>query len=1221
MKSKTLFIMSLCHALVFQSLASTAHAAPTALADRPIGSSGAASVPANVLFTPSVEFPTAVSHAHIGNFDAGREYIGYFDPYKCYSYDATGGYFNPVGFTIGVTVSAGQPIKGGSRFCSGQWSGNFLNWATMQTIDTFRQTLTGGDRRVDTTSLTVVQKAWASGQGGTGNFPTKSISGSANVANVSPYTWGELHIRVQGLGRNFRAHWDRGTAENGSLDTNEVEMQGAVRVCRTDQVSGASLEEGNCFAYPGGTSKPVGLIQQSESRMRFGVIAYLNDSNALRDGGVLRARMKAVGPTEAVPGAPSQPNTKAEWDPSTGIFVVNPDSVDASASGVSNSGVINYLNKFGASGSYKTFDNVGEMYYAALRYLRNAGSVTEWHNNLNDTQKDGFPVITNWEDPIRYQCQKNFTIGIGDVNTHRDRNVPGGTNPFGGEPSMPAQVSADTGAVNAHNWTNDVGTYEGMGAIAGTNGGCCSASWYIAGLAHWAKTQDIRPDLPNRQTVDFYWVDVLEYSNYRHKNLYWMAAKYGGFTDINGDGKPDTTSEWRATNNRLTWGGTTYDLPDNYFVAGNPQGMVDGLKRAFASISSKISRNAGLAVDTADVTSAGSEGYLPSYNPSNWSGDLKAYSVSADAAGVVTSTYKWSAQEKLEAQAAGTGWNTARNIVTGNGNSTGFTAVPFRFASLTTAQRNALSADSSVATNLVNYIRGERTQEGLAFRVRDKLLGSIVNSEPAAVGAPNAMYSDGSNPGYSAFKLANQTRPPMVYASANDGMLHAFWGSLTDSNGGREAWAYVPSSLLNAGSVAEPNGLLNFANTPYDHRYLVDGPIRVQDVDFNNTGTGGSGSGDWRTLLIGGLGKGGRSYFAIDVTNPSSMTSETSVASKVLWEFTDADMGLSYGMASVFKTERYGWVVAFGSGYNTPTGRGFVYLLNAKTGELLQKIPVASGTTTDPAGLAHLSAYVPDLSDYTADTIYAGDLLGRVFRIDLKSSTTPYPVAQIASLIAANGQPQPITTFPEVQSMPGSQERFVFFGTGRYLDETDTTLNQTQSLYAIKDGTRYKAQLDAHAVLPAIATRGSMQAVTNLASGITLASDRSGWYYDLPNGSIGVNERSVVAPTAFGGQVVFATITPGADTCASGGTGRLYALGFMTARTQFPTNTITVPSNIVRTKIIGAGSRIKVLATIAGLEGDSAPPAGCTTDFCQVNLTNPTPNQTRRLNSREIRPQ
>ena len=43
------------------------------------------------------------------------------------------------------------------------------------------------------------------------------------------------------------------------------------------------------------------------------------------------------------------------------------------------------------------------------------------------TQADGFPVITSWDDPLQYYCQNNAFLGIGDVYTHRDKNLKGNT--------------------------------------------------------------------------------------------------------------------------------------------------------------------------------------------------------------------------------------------------------------------------------------------------------------------------------------------------------------------------------------------------------------------------------------------------------------------------------------------------------------------------------------------------------------------------------------------------------------------------------------------------------------------------------------------------------------------------------------------------------------------------------------------------------------------------
>ena len=156
-------------------MATGANAARTPLADQPIA---IADVPANVLLALSVEFPTAITRAHRQDNDTfvtTKKYLGYFDPNKCYTYN--GSYFEPAGFA------------GSNYTCANRWSGNFMNWATMQGIDTFRWVLTGGLRSTDEPKQfagatgsplgkTVLQRAYASDQGGYYNFPDRFLAGS-----------------------------------------------------------------------------------------------------------------------------------------------------------------------------------------------------------------------------------------------------------------------------------------------------------------------------------------------------------------------------------------------------------------------------------------------------------------------------------------------------------------------------------------------------------------------------------------------------------------------------------------------------------------------------------------------------------------------------------------------------------------------------------------------------------------------------------------------------------------------------------------------------------------------------------------------------------------------------------------------------------------------------------------------------------------------------------
>ena len=273
-----------------------------------------------------------------------------------------------------------------------------------------------------------------------------------------------------------------------------------------------------------------------------------------------------------------------------------------------NSGVINYLNKFGkAQKSYKRRDPVSELYYAALRYLKNQGNVPAWTNFASDANKvrliDGFPVITNWDDPIQYSCQKNFILGIGDTNTNWDRNLPGSS---GGsnEPTMPSEVSGDT-TVDAVTATNKVGSLHGMGGSLGTTG-ISSGSYLIAGLAYDANTKDIRPDdasvpkTKGKQTVQTYWLDVLEFGNYVSNNQFYLATKYGGFN------APDTFDPYaQSTDIDESLWYTNTDLvgsqkrPDTYYTVARPDQMVAGLTKAFASIASKLKAHDHLVLDLA----------------------------------------------------------------------------------------------------------------------------------------------------------------------------------------------------------------------------------------------------------------------------------------------------------------------------------------------------------------------------------------------------------------------------------------------------------------------------------------------------------------------------------------------------------------------------------------------------------------------------------------------
>ena len=109
----------------------------------------------------------------------------------------------------------------------------------------------------------------------------------------------------------------------------------------------------------------------------------------------------------------------------------------------------------------------------------------------------------------------------------------------------------------------------------------------------------------------------------------------------------------------------------------------------------------------------------------------------------------------------------------------------------------------------------------------------------------------------------------------------------------------------------------------YHHRMYVDSSPRVADVDFDNCG---NGCGNWRTIVVGGLGKGGNSYYALDLTDADA-ADESAAAAKVMWEWSDSGSRYSYGRPVIVKVRDSAypngrWVVIVTGGYNNVAATG-----------------------------------------------------------------------------------------------------------------------------------------------------------------------------------------------------------------------------------------------------------------------------------------------------------
>ena len=1116
---------------------------------------GGGSVPGNLALVPSVEWPTILSMANLGDYSVNNKYVGYFDADKCYDYkhdskheDRRDSHFFP-------------KSKASNRTCTGKlWSGNFLNWAATQTIDPFRSALTGGYRIKDTKKETWLEKARHTGQNQSG---WRAIWDGTAVSSATPANWYGFRTRLAGLGNRMRFTLDGDLSGEASAYTSDTDLSNSgstvyevyirVKVCD----SNVGLEA-NCKRYAE-AYKPEGLIQQYSSDLRYSVFGYLNDHSVWRDGGVLRARQKFVGQTARVPGvAGNQNNLAHEWDATYGTFIQNPDKDDATTTnaGIRDSGVINYLNKFGqmTSKDHKHYDPVSELFYTALRYFKGQSNVPAY-SALGDDKSiryelaDGFPVITDWTDadPIQYACQKNVILGIGDTNTHRDKNLPQNVQ-RAQEPDVPKEVSDDK-SVDVVKATQKVAALENITIDTPFNNNRLSSA-YIAGLAYDAHTTDLRKDWVGKQTVSTHWVDVREDEKLagKSRNQYWLAAKYGGFK-VPKNFEPYERSEalpeewWHTTSDTLA---TDYPRPDNFYVASDAARMVESLKLAFANIANEAQGTLASLATNSTRLSTDTAVFQSELNSKRWSGDLLAKLVVDGEVGAES----WSAASALD----GLSDIAARKIFssappsedTANGPLRSIEGIDFTWDGLKETQRVGFvkegEADTAIAQQRIAFLRGDRSLEitdekaDKPFRQRASRLGDIINSDPQFIHQQNFGYAslawnDGAvGKAYAAFRAtgAYKSRKPMVVVGANDGMLHGFDARVSKEsakNGGGELFAYVPNSVLDT--------LIDLTEPAYSHRYYVDGTPRISDVWLGDDG--------WRTMVVGTTGAGGNSVFALDITDPDNMS-----RNNVMWEFTHPSMGYTIGQPSLvaLPNQKFGVIVSSGYHDSAPAD-GKVWILDAADGSVIKEFTL--GTT---GGLG--APLVADMNaDQIVDRIYVADTQGNLWRLDLSGNNTvswgiPGTLNANPLFIAKDdtGARQAITA-PLSAAFNDKKQPMVFFGTGSFYRTGDNEIPESpavETFYGIIDsGLSIDGRDDLlEQQIIKETTLGSGDKVRAITENALQNSDK-GWYLDLAwqtgEGATGAQgERVVAKATLRSDRVIFTTMTPSADPCAFGGT-------------------------------------------------------------------------------------
>ncbi|MFO1259223.1 MAG: PilC/PilY family type IV pilus protein [Gammaproteobacteria bacterium] len=600
-------------------------------------------------------------------------------------------------------------------------------------------------------------------------------------------------------------------------------------------------------------------------------------------------------------------------------------------------------------------------------------------------------------------------------------------------------------------------------------------------------------------------------------------------------GNPDCNDDCPAKINDL-WH-AAFNSKGQFFAANNFEDLQAGLSTSLQGILAAMLGSGSTSASSSSMLIDNTHIYQAQFKNTDWSGDLKALLIDSNG-NINTAQPIWSAAAQLK------NISPTNRVVYTYGNKRGVVFNwPVNYLSPTTseiplAQTNLLVSDISSASRAtignerIRYLRGDQSKEidkGGTYRNRSSIMGDVIHSGSVYVGPPKALYTD---PYYLNFKNTYKNRTPMIFVGANDGMLHGF-----NANTGAEMVAYVPAH------PAIWSNLQSLTKDSYTHRYFVDETPAVADYLP-------SGSTNWRTVLASGLGLGGQGVFALDITDGNFANSAADAASKVLWEFTDAndvDVGYTFGTPQIVRMYNKKWAVIFGNGYNSTTnqypsgttdsrvstsGQAVLYILFIEGGTDgtwtvdtdYIKIPV--GATGTKNGLSEPTA-IDINGDFTVDYIYAGDLNGDMWRFDVRATTpTTWKTSAKISKLYSAGTSQPILNAPVVAPHPQGLDKgfLVYFGTGKFIETNDLNpaSQSTQTMYAIwdKNGTTATSFSGKSTLLQQkiLGTVDNYRAVSNNQINWTT---QNGWYLDLTTG-----ERATSKPILRNGRVIFTTTIP-----------------------------------------------------------------------------------------------
>jgi type IV pilus assembly protein PilY1 len=504
-----------------------------------------------------------------------------------------------------------------------------------------------------------------------------------------------------------------------------------------------------------------------------------------------------------------------------------------------------------------------------------------------------------------------------------------------------------------------------------------------------------------------------------------------------------------------------------YFSANDAEALTTSLTETVTDIVTRMSSGTAAAVVSTEGATE-RHVYRAKFKPGEWQGHLEAFDLPYREG----DSPAWNAGDKLKSESP-----DARTIYT---SIDGTSKMEFSVANVSQLKPYLNTASSDTATAIVQYIRGT---DLTGYRNRQGWkLGDIVDSSPVVVGPPSYFYDFMD---YGNFKTRNAGRDEVIYIGANDGMLHCI--RTTD---GTEKWGYIPKDQL-------PN-LKVLMSRRYCHQFYVNGTPKVFDALVG---------GSWKTILIGSEREGGNGYFALDVTVP------TPGNVSLLWDVSLPIVQESWGVPEVTRVRSLDQFIAFvGSGRDATARQAYLLALSLQNGSVLWSDLLSTlestNMTTSPAKV--------DLDfDGYDDLIYAGDLAGNMWRLDLR--TAPWSKSLLFHCDQSI-QAKPVTTVTETGKV------LLYFGTGRFVESSDLLNTSQQSFYCI---------IDDHS--GATVTRGNL--VNQTSSIHPLGDNDRGWFIDLVNAT---GERISKPCLLVAGVVYFTSFQPIAAPCLAGGTSWFY---------------------------------------------------------------------------------